>query len=107
MRTPVRILLAAVVATAGLALPGCGGSDDGLSCDDEVCTVRSEGPGTFTLDQQSTEVELSDLRDDTVRVRINSEARTVVEGADPVRVRGFLVTAVETSPDRAEVRIER
>jgi hypothetical protein len=102
----VRPLLAATVACAGLALAGCG-SSGGTSCDGEVCTVESDGPGTYTLDQQSTQVELSDLRPDTVRVRINSEQQTVTRGADPVRIRGFLVSATQTSTDHAEVRIER
>jgi hypothetical protein len=107
VRAPSRILLAAVAATAGLALPGCGGSEGGTSCNDIVCTVQSDGPGTYTLDQQATEVEVSDLTADSVRVRINSEEQTVRRGADPVRIRGYLVSAPETSKDRVKVRIER
>ncbi len=102
----LRPILAATVASAGLALAGCG-SSGGTSCSGEVCTVESDGPGTYTLDQQSTQVELSDLSADAVRVRINSEQQLVTRGADPIRIRGFLVSATKTSADHAEVRIER
>ncbi|CAB4911200.1 unannotated protein [freshwater metagenome] len=106
MPRPLRILPAAAAALA-LGLAGCGGSGDGVSCDDVVCTVQSDGPGTYTLDQQRTEVEVSDLTDDAVRVRVNSEEQTVRRGADPARIRGYLVAAEETSPDRVKIRLER
>lgn len=107
MRLPVRSLpvLAALLAAQGLA--GCGGSEGGTSCTDTVCTVQSDGPGTYDLDQLGSEVEVSDLRPDVVRVRINSEERDVRRGAAATRIRGYLVTAEETGPDRVEVRIER
>ncbi|WP_026910151.1 hypothetical protein [Patulibacter minatonensis] len=107
MRIPGRILLAATTATLGVALAGCGGSDGGTSCTDSVCTVQSDGPGSFDIDQLSTKVTLSDLSADSVVVRINADRATIRRDADPVRMRGFLVTAPETGPDRAKVRIER
>lgn len=103
---PLRSLPVAVAALA-LGLAGCGGSGGGVSCDEIVCTVQSNGPGTYTLDQQSTEVEVSDLTGGSVRVRVNSEEQTLRRGADPVRIRGYLVTAEETSPDRVKIRLER
>jgi hypothetical protein len=107
VRTPLRTVLAATLVAAGLATVGCGGSEGGTSCDEEVCTVQSDGPGTYTLDQQGTEVEVSDLTSNSVRVRVNSAIATLRRGEDPVRMRGFLVSAPETSSDRVKVRIER
>lgn len=107
MRSPVRILpvLAALLATPLLA--GCGSSSGGTSCSGTVCTVQSAGPGSYDLDQLGTKVTLSDLGADAVTVRINSEQAVVRKDADPVRIRGFLVTAPETGTDEAKVRIER
>lgn len=107
MRAPVRIvpLLALLVPIAGLT--GCGSSEGGTACHETVCTVQSDGAGTYVLDELGTEVELSDLRDDSVRVRINSEQLTVRRDAAPARLRGYLLSAPKTSADRVEVRIER
>lgn len=107
MRPLVRSLsaLAAVVLVPTFA--GCGGSEGGTACTDTVCTVQSDGPGTYEIDGLGTEVEVSDLRADAVRVRINSEERDLRRGAEPTRLRGYLVSAEETGTDRVEVRIER
>lgn len=106
VRTRLRTLLAPAVLAAGLAIAGCGG-EGGTSCSGTVCTVQSDGPGTYELDQLGTEVEVSDLRAASVHVRINSEQRTVRADAAPVRLRGYLVSAPETGADRVTVRIER
>jgi hypothetical protein len=107
VRTPSRILLVATTAVLGVALPGCGGSEGGVSCTDSVCTVQSDGPGSYDIDQLSTKVTVSDLTDDAVDVRINADRATIRKGEDPVRMRGFLVTAPETATDHVKVRIER
>lgn len=107
MRLPVRSLPVLAVVLAGAGFSGCGGSGGGTSCTDTVCTVQSDGPGTYDLDQLGSEVELSDLRPDAVRVRINSEERDVRRAAEPTRIRGYLVSAEETATDRVKVRIER
>jgi hypothetical protein len=103
-RSPAPLALAIAVC-GGLA--GCGGSEGGYACSgDSVCTVTGEGPIEVQLDQLGTEVALTDLTADAVRVRINAEQRTVRRG-QTVRLRGFLVTATTTGTDRAEVRLER
>lgn len=107
MRLPVRSRPVLAVLVGAAVLGGCGGSEGGTACSDTVCTVQSDGPGTYDLDQLGTEVEVSDLRSDAVRVRINSETRDVRRDAAPARIRGYLVTAEETGPDRVKVRIER
>lgn len=107
MPAPVRTARLLTTLVAAVVLAGCGGDEDGTSCDVETCTVRSAGPGTYELDQLGTEIEVSDLREGAVRVRINSEARTVRRGAPAERIRGFLVTAEETSADRVRLRVER
>ena len=105
MRTPLRLVLALAVA-ATPALAGCG-SSGGVGCSGTVCTVESDGPGTYDLDDLGTEVEVSDLRADSVVVRINSEERTLRRGSEAQRLRGYLVTAEDTGEDRVKVRIER
>lgn len=104
-RRPLVPLALAIAVCGGLA--GCGGGEGGYACSgDSACTVTGEGPIEIQLDQLGTEVALSDLTADAVRVRINADERTVRRG-QTVRLRGFLVTATSTSPDRAEVRLER
>ncbi|MEV4421286.1 hypothetical protein AB0L40_15070 [Patulibacter sp. NPDC049589] len=105
MRLPGRILVASAVVL-GIAATGCG-AEGGTSCTDSTCTIQSDGPQTYDLDQLGTKVEVSDLKADSVRVSINADDAVIRRGDDPVRMRGFLVSAPETSTDHVKVRIER
>jgi hypothetical protein len=107
VRTAVRLLPALAALAVLPALAGCGGSSGGTSCSGTICTVQSDGPATFDLDQLGTRVTLSHLTDDSVTVRVNADQAVVRRGADPARLRGFLVSAPETGTDRVKVRIER
>lgn len=102
-RRPLVPLAIAVALAGGLA--GCGGSG-GWACSGNVCTVQADGPLTTDVDDLGTEVELSDLTADAVRVRVNAEERVVRRG-QAVRLRGFLVTATQTGTKHVEVRLER
>lgn len=106
MRAPYRPVPVLAAALAAGVLAGCGGSSGGTACSGTVCTVQSDGPGTYELDQLGTTVQVADLTATSVRVRINADEQVVRDGAE-VRLRGFLVSAPETEPDRVKVRIER
>lgn len=105
VRIPVRLALV-LAAAASPVLAGCGTSG-GIGCTGTVCTVESDGPGTYDLDELGGEVEVSDLQADSVVVRINSEERTLRRDAAAQRLRGYLVSAEETGTDRVKLRIER
>ena len=78
-----------------------------VSGPEEVCAERAIAGVRDYLRAEDASLEVSDLRADVVRVRINSEERDVRRDAAPTRIRGYLVSAEETGTDRVKVRIER
>jgi hypothetical protein len=103
----VRLLPALAAVAAGTSLTACGGAGgQDARCGDHSCTIEASGPVRFELDELTTNVAISELRADSVRVKINADSAVVRRGTQ-ARLRGFLVTATETATDHAKVTIER